>query len=177
MATIIEALDTLASKGWWKEWQNPAWKQFVLTGDDKHLKKLPKFRDHSWLPSELLSVLPDPDEIDDHGKRFLQGCHAAGHPQALGVWIQQCAMKDSPGGDQFPKACALVLELGCPKQWLATQVAEYVRPLRMPDGSPSPAGNFLLSLDDEHARELFCSVGRDSRHAPEITTLFVMNAP
>ena len=118
MATIIEALDTLASKGWWKEWQNPAWKQLVLTGDDKHLKKLPKFRDHSWLPSELLSVLPDPDEIDDHGKRFLQACHAAGHPQALGVWIQQCAMKDTPGRDQFPKACALVLELGCPKQWL-----------------------------------------------------------
>ena len=33
MATIIEALDTLEPKGWWKEWQNPAWKQFIITGD------------------------------------------------------------------------------------------------------------------------------------------------
>ncbi len=46
MASIISALETLAAKGWWREWQNPAWKQFLLTGDEKQLKKLPKFSDH-----------------------------------------------------------------------------------------------------------------------------------
>src|SRR5437016_5973385 len=133
MATIIEALDTLEPKGWWKEWQNPAWKQFIITGDEKHLKKLPKFTDHSWLPAELLSALPAPDQIDDSGKRFLRACHAAGHPQALGVWLQQCGLKDTPGGDQFANGCALVVDFGCPKPLLAKQVAEHVRPLRTPN--------------------------------------------
>jgi hypothetical protein len=177
MASIIEALEMLASKGWWKEWQNPAWKQFILTGNEKLLKNLPKFRDHSWLPAELLSALPAPDQIDNSGRRFLQACHAAGHPQALGGWIQQCSMKDDPEGDRFSKACALVLDFGCPNQFLANQVAELVRPLRMPDGLPTAAGTFLLSLDDKSAMQVFRSVGRDSRHAPEITTLFVMHDP
>lgn len=177
MASIIEALEILAAKGFWKEWQNPAWKQFLLSGYEKHLKKLPKFRDHNRLPVELLSALPVPEQIDDHGKRFLRACHAAGLPQALGMWIQQCTTKDSREGDQFTKACDLALGCGCSRRLLATQVAEHVRPLLKPDGSPSPPGNFLLSLDDKEITELFCNVGQNSKQASEITTLFVKNAP
>jgi hypothetical protein len=177
MATTVEALEMAASSGWWKEWRNPAWKQFVLTGDEKHLKKLPKFEDRGWLPAELLSALPAPDQIDESGIRLLRACHAAGHPQAIGAWIQQCTTKAGPDSDQFDKACALVIGFGCSKLQLETQVAKHVRPLRMPDGSPTPAGHFLLSLQDEHAEELFRSIGRDSMRAPEITALFVAHAP
>ncbi len=175
MASIIEALDLLASKGWWKEWQNPAWKQFVLTGDEKHLKSLPKFRGHSWLPEELLSALPAPDKIDAGGKRFLQACRAAGHPQALGVWIQQCVTKGGRSGEEFTQACALATEIGYPKQFLAAQVAEFVRPLSEPDGSPTASGAFLLSLDDTVVEELLRSFPR-SQYAVEIAALFIANA-
>jgi Domain of unknown function (DUF4132) len=176
MASVIEALEMLASKGWYKEWQSPAWKQFVLSGDEKLLKNLPKFRDHSWLPDELLSALPTPAQIDESGKRFLQACHAAGHPQALGTWIHHHA-KENPVGDAFAKGCAVILEFGCPKQFLANQVAEFVRPLRLPDGSPTAAGTFLLSLDDKSAMEVFRKIGQHAGNAPEFTALFVSNAP
>jgi hypothetical protein len=131
MATIIEALETLAAKGWWKEWQNPAWKQFILTGDEKQLKKLPKFTEHSWLPPELLSALPAPSQIDDSGKRFLQACCVAEHPQAIGNWIQQRTMRDGAANGEFAHACALLIEIGCPTLFLAQQVAENAHPLSM----------------------------------------------
>jgi hypothetical protein len=81
MATIVEALETMAAKGWWKEWQNPAWKQFVLTGDEKQLKKLPKFTEHSWLPPELLSALPAPSQTPPgaHGPSSSGRCGPALH--------------------------------------------------------------------------------------------------
>ena len=50
MATIIEALETLAAKGWWKEWQNPAWKLFILTGDEKQLKRIGKAENRKPTP-------------------------------------------------------------------------------------------------------------------------------
>jgi hypothetical protein len=177
MATIVEALGLVASRGSWREWRNPAWKQFILTGDKKYLKQLPKFTEHARLPVELISALPAPDKIDESAKRFLQACHAAGLPEAFGEWIQQCTLMDNPAGDRFAKACALLSDLGCPKQSLAAQVAERVRPLLLPDGSPAPAGRFLLSLDEEEAETLVRSVGPNSRLAPEITAFFVAQAP
>jgi len=74
MASIVEALESVGSQRWWKEWQDPAWKQFVLTGDEKYLKKLPKFTEHGWLPPELVSALPAPSQLDENGKRFLHAC-------------------------------------------------------------------------------------------------------
>lgn len=162
MASIIEALESLAAKGWYKEWQKRAWKQFMLTGDEGSLKFLPKFPEHTWLPTELLSELPGPDQIDDSGRRFLRACQAAGHPQAVGVWMQQCMKKDAADGEKFSKAAALVLGFGCPQLELAKQLAKHVRPLRQPDGSPTTAGQFLLSLDDKTIGELYCAVGGNS---------------
>lgn len=177
MASIIEALETLASKAWGKEWQKPAWKQFVVNGDPTLLKFLPKFKDYTWLPTELLSALPGPEQIDDHGRRFLQACHAAGHPQAIGAWLQQCMAKDAADREQFAKAAAVVLGFGCTQMELARQVTQHIRPLRQDDGSPTAAGYFLLSLDDETARELFCEIGHNSRHASEVAAIFVKQAP
>src|SRR5579859_131294 len=176
MASIIEALESLAAKGWYKEWQQPAWKQFMLTGDEGLLKFLPKFPEHTWLPAELLSVLPGPDQIDDSGRRFLQACHVAEHPQAIGVWMQQCMRKDVADGEHFSKAAALVFGFGCLRLELAKQLAKHVRPLRQPDGSATAAGQFLLSLDDKTIGELYCAVGGNSGQAPEITALFVTHA-
>lgn len=45
MASIIEALELVVTKGWSQEWQNPEWKQFMLSGDEGLLKFLPKFPD------------------------------------------------------------------------------------------------------------------------------------
>jgi len=177
MVSIIETLESLAAKGWYKEWQKPAWKQFMLTGDEGLLKFLPKFPEHTWLPTELLSALPGPDQIDDGGQRFLRACHAAGHPQAIGVWMQQCVSKDATDGEQFSKAAALVLGFGCPQLELAKQLAKHVRPLRQPDGSPTAAGRFLLSLEDKTVGELYCTVGGNSGQAPEVSVLFVKHAP
>jgi len=176
MATIIEALETLAAKGWWKEWQNPAWKQFVLTGDEKQLKKLPKFSDHSWLPAELLSALPIPSQIDDQGKRFLQACCVAEHPQAVGNWIQQRTMREGADTAEFSKACALLLTVGCPKQCLAEQVAQYVRPLCEASNAPTPAGAFLLALEQNTLKDLLSKISR-SEYAVDMSKLFMSNAP
>ncbi len=177
MASIIEALESLATKGWYKEWQKPAWKQFMLTGEEGLLNFLPRFPEHTWLPTELLSALPGPDQMDDSGRRFLRACHAAGHPEAIGVWMQQCMRKDVANEEQFSKAAALVLGFGCPRLELAKQLAKHVRPLRQPDGSPTAAGQFLLSLDGKTVRDLYCAVGGNSGQAPEITALFVTHAP
>jgi hypothetical protein len=176
MASIITALETMAAKGWWKEWRNPAWKQFVLTGDEKQLKKLPKFSDHSWVPSELLSALPAPSQIEEQGRRFLKACFVAEHPQALGNWIQQCTMQDGADADEFSKACTLLLEIGCSKLFLAEQVALYVRPLCEESNAPTPAGEFLLALDQNTLRDLLSKISR-SEHAVHMSRLFMPNAP
>jgi hypothetical protein len=175
MASIITALETLAARGWWKEWQNPAWKQFVLTGDEKQLKKLPKFSDHSWLPPELLSALPVPSQIDQSGKRFLQACCFAEHPQAVGTWIQARAMQEGAVAGEFAKACDLLLEIGCPKPFLAQQVSGFVRPLCTSAKEPTAAGAFLLGLDDGLLKELLGRMSR-SRHVVDLAALFVANA-
>jgi hypothetical protein len=48
MATIVEALDLVGAKNWWKEWQNPAWKQFVLSGHKVLLKNPSKLAEQSF---------------------------------------------------------------------------------------------------------------------------------
>src|SRR5689334_17850648 len=90
MATIVEALDLVASKKWYKEWRNPVWKQFVQTGDESLLSKISKFRDYSWLLAELMNALPSASQFDESSKRFLRACHSAGHKQAVGGWIEKC---------------------------------------------------------------------------------------
>ncbi len=176
MASIITALETVAAKGWWKEWQNPAWKQFVLTGDEKHLKKLPKFPDHSWLPPELLSALPTPSQIEEEGRRFLQACCAAEHPQAVGTWIQQRTMQEGADAAEFSKASTLLLEIGCPKLFLAEQVVKYVRPLRTASNAPTPAGDFLLALEPNTLKDLLSKIS-PSEYAVDMSRLFMSNAP
>lgn len=176
MASIITALETLAAKGWWREWQNPAWKQFLLTGDEKQLKKLPKFSDHSFLPPELLSAIPGPELMDEEGKRFLSACAFAGHPQAIGNWIQRNAMQEGANADAFSRASEILLQIGCQKPFLAEQVAQYVRPLCDSSNSPSPAGGFLLGLEQSTLTDLLCKLSR-SAYAVDLSRLFMSNAP
>src|SRR5215472_8567554 len=100
MATIVEALDLLASKNWWKEWQNPAWKQFVASGDEALLKKLPKYQ-NSWLPPELLAALPESGEVDEGVRRFLRACLSVDHPSAIGAWLAKCYSNGSASTEPF----------------------------------------------------------------------------
>lgn len=177
MASIIEALDGLAGKLWCKEWQNPAWKQFLLTGDTKLLNFIPKFRQYSWLPNELLLALPVPDQMTETEQRFLQACVTAGLPQALGAWLRQSLPDESAQRAQFAKAHQLAEAVGCSKADFACQVTEYVRPLRGQNETPTPAGEFLLSLDEKMLGELVAKVCLDARHAPELTQLYALKAP
>jgi hypothetical protein len=176
MATIIEALETLAKQGWWKEWQHPAWKQFLLSGDEKLLKKLPKFDQCNWFPPVLLAALPGPSQLDESGQRFLQACCAAKHPQALGDWLQERTLQEGAASDAFAQGCALLLELGCSKQFLAQQVADNVSPFSTPSKAPTPAGEFLLALEDAILEALLRRIA-PSDDAVELATLFVANAP
>jgi hypothetical protein len=61
--------------------------------------------------------------------------------------------------------------------FLVSQVAKSVRPLLKSDGSTTPAGKFLLSLENDQMEELLRSKGNDPRCAPEITAVFVAHAP
>src|SRR5690349_14900161 len=159
MATIIEALDWLAAKSWLKEWRNPAWKEFVLTGDERQLARLPKFTGIAWLPAELLAALPTPDQLGEAGQRFLRACLAAGHPEALGKWMQKCAAQDGPGGELLQGACAQARAAGYSETSIATHVTQQVLPLVQPDGAPTPSGRHLLSCDDPVLHELARSLG------------------
>jgi len=177
MASIIEALDGLAGKLWCKEWQNPAWKQFLLTGDSKLLNFIPKFRQYSWLPNELLLALPMPDQMTETEQRFLQACLTAGLPQALGAWLRQSLPDEAAQRARFAKAALVAQAAACSRTGFAIQVAEQVRPLRFPNNSLTPAGEFLLSLDDKALAELVAKVCLDARHAPELAQLYALHAP
>lgn len=176
MASIIDVLEELATKGWWKEWQNPAWKQYVVSGDEKLLKKLPKFKKHSWFSGEFLPALPGPGRIDEHGRRFLKACRAAEHPQIVGIWLQSCLDADASLPGEFDRACALLVELGCDREFVAQQVTEIVGPLCQQDGAVTPAGRFLLSLNEEELDILLRGIAR-SGHAVELAGLYLANAP
>jgi len=160
MATIIEALDAHASQAWNKDWQTPAWKQFLLTGDTKLLKSLPKLKPNDGLPLALIEALPLPGEMDVAGRRFLQACLAANLDTALASWLQKCAPDETAQTARFADACRIAEEIGWSRHVLAMQVLESVRPLRQMAGEPTPAGNFLLSLNDPMLYKLAAEVCR-----------------
>src|SRR5215470_9392147 len=143
MATIVEALDLVASKRWYKEWQSPVWKQFIETGDKSLLPKIPAFKDYSWLPAELLNALPSASQFDEHSKRFLLACHSAGHKQAVGAWVTKCNDRGAASEAEFSKACEVAIEIGCSKAFVGSQIIQRVRPIVAPDGTLTPAATFL----------------------------------
>lgn len=178
MSTIIEALDELAGCSWQKEWQKPAFKQFVLSGDTGLLKFLPKFKGHSWLPPELLEVMPSPNEMDLTGQRLLQACLAAELPQALGSWLNDNLSDEDAQRVEFSKACEIAKAAGYSEFLLAVQLVLGVRPFRdSKDASPTPLGQFLLSLTDKMLGELVAEVCRHENHARDLSALYVANAP
>src|SRR4051794_36584911 len=177
MTTIVEALDLLASKNWWKEWQNPVWKQFIQTGDESLLKKIPKFKDHNWLPAELMNLLPSASLLDDASKRFLRACHSASHPQAIGGWIEKCNAHGVATEAEFSQACGFAIEIGCSRAFIGSQIIQRVRPLVPPDGTLIPAAMFLLSLDDNEVGDLYREFGITPHHGTAVVELFVKHAP
>ncbi len=155
MTSVLATLDTLAkSSRADRDWKNPVWKEFIVTGRDELLASFRIFASYNPLPPELLSVLPAADQLDEHGKRLLQACIAGGHQRAAGEWLQQSTTHAIDHADEFAKGCALLLSVGCTPDTLAVQVLQRVHPLREPDGSPTTAGAFLLALDDAAAGRL-----------------------
>lgn len=177
MATIIEALDSISANSWYKEWQKPAWKQFLLTGTEGLLNFLPKFPKYSWLPNELLSALPVPDQLTDADRRFLQACLAAHLPQAVGAWLRQCVTRFGIDSRQFQRASEVILGFGCSVLDWATIVVMDVESLRVPGGLPTPAGEFILSLDNATLSELFGKIGEHPGQASAVADLLAAQAP
>ena len=177
MASIIEALDSLASIPWQKDWQRPAWKQFISTGDEKLLGALPKFGRHDLLPEALLAALPSPQQMDESGKRFFQACSAAQHPSVFAQWIQKWASPTGASSGQFAKACAVVMACGCTKQFLASQFVGRMCSLEIPGGSVSPVGHFLLSLENRDAKALYRSFDAYAGISYPVAFLFAKHAP
>jgi len=176
MATIVEALDLVASKNWYKEWQNPVWKEFIQTGDKSLLPKIPKFRDYSWFPAELLNALPSASQLDEGSKRFLRACHSAGHKQAVGTWIAKCNDRGTASEAEFAKACEVAIEIGCSKAFLGSQILQRVRPIVPQGGTLTPAGAFLISLDDKDVEDLYREFGLTHYGSPMVE-IFVKNSP
>lgn len=176
MATVIEVLEKYKTQSWLKEWTNPAWKQFVLSGDEKYLKLLPRVKSR-YLPTDLSeSLSATPEGLDDHGKRFLRACVYVGLDDMMGCWINKCLSQKGAGRDCLAQAVQIAQEAGCTRAELAKQIATSVRPLRAEDGSLTAAAEFLLSLDDRLAEEMFCHVGKIGRDGACVAELFVAQA-
>jgi hypothetical protein len=177
MATIGEALDLVAAKRWYKEWQNPVWKQFIETGDKSLLPKIPAFKDYSWLPAELLNALPSASQLDESSERFLRACYSAGHEQAVGAWITKCNDHGAASEAEFSKACEVAIEIGCSKAFIGSQIIQRVRPIVSEDGRLTPAAKFLLALDDQNVEELYREFGKNDHHGKGVVEVFAKNAP
>src|SRR6185369_5578054 len=87
MTTIIEILDQLAKGQWSGDWQSPAWKQYVLSGDKKLLKQLPKMTGWYGVPPDFLAALQLPKTMDEPTRRILEAFQAAKFENALGQWL------------------------------------------------------------------------------------------
>jgi Domain of unknown function (DUF4132) len=177
MATIVEALDLVAAKRWYKEWQNPVWKQFIATGDKSLLPKIPAFKDYSWLPPELLNALPSAGQLDEGSKRFLRACHSAGHKEAVGTWIAKCNDRGAASEAEFSRACEVAIEIGCSKDFIGSQIIQRVRPIVSDDGRLNPAAKFLLALNDNEVEELYREFGKNDHYGRALVEVFVKNAP
>jgi len=154
MSRLTDALAAMAAEKYTNSWKPAAWKQYVLTGDRKHLKpiELVAFGRHTTLPASLLSALDRPSRLDTEGRRFLEALITAGHWHALGQWLGE-ALDDAPARDEFDLGCQLLRDLGCPPERLAFVTADVVRPLAKADGTPSSAGRLLSSVPESTLRE------------------------
>ncbi len=166
MTTLLDVLDTVAKSAKYpKAWRKPVWAQYVRTGDDALLMQLPTIPNTDRIPRELLAVLLLPSAMNVSAERFLRACIESTHSSALGEWLKQC-------GDEFREGCKLLLRLDCPPTWLATQIIEEVEPLVLPDGAPSAAGKYLLTLTDTQVQHVVSEFASDERRIDAITTLF-----
>ncbi len=170
MPTVLEALDKAAAIRLSRFWQAPALKQFITTGDVKHLRSLAKPSMFDYLPSGLLEALGMPKTVDEHGKRLLQACLAVGFESSLGQWLASAVAHDQPLDEQFDEACQVLRDLGCSVCLLAAQIAKREMPLMREDGVVSKAGRFIIGLSDADLRGLLdsrelgaterCGIGR-----------------
>ncbi len=176
MKQISEILDELAADRFNRFWQAPAWKQFITTGEPKHLAALPKAGRFEHLSRELLEALGLPRTLDEAGQRLLRACGAAQFHRAAGQWLAKVAAEDPEGG-QFAEGCRLLLALGWPGEILAWQIAGWISPLRRPDGTPSAAGNHLLGLADAELGRLFTRLVKENANVSETGVLLAVSAP
>ena len=172
MTAILDALDKVAARPWSRFWQAPAWKRFISTGDPKHLNSLPKPAKYESFPDELLLALGLPATLEEHARRLLQACLAAGLDCAAGEWLEGLSREGVPPGGQFQAGCQILRDLGCSISVLANQIAEHARPFLLPDGAPAPSGLFLTRLSDPDLRRLVVSLDKDGAELLDLGRLF-----
>lgn len=159
MATIIEILERLTS--WSSDWKHPAWKQYVLTGDQKLLKQLPDMSRWYGVDSDFLAALHLPKALDEPSRRALEAFYAARLENALGQWLGKTLAVNDESVDEYEPGCQFLKELGCSPLTIAYLTAVHVRPLLRNDRRVTSAGALLcklkagdlLTLVDRYAKE------------------------
>jgi hypothetical protein len=149
MSKIVAALEAMAADKYRSQWQTPAWKQYVLSGDRKYLKALEmvvfgRFGT-AYLPSELQQALPSPGATDVEGRRLIEGFVAAGFWSGVAAWLVS-SVAEQPPRDEFDAGRECLEQAGCrPARIADTTLVGHV-PLVKGDGTPTSAGRFLAAL-------------------------------
>ncbi|GEM_PF-1949099 len=177
MATIIEAIDQAAKNSWMRIWQAPGWKQFVLTGDRKHLKALPAIDDYAALPVEILTALGDPGGLNEQGRRFLLACVEAKFSTALGQWLRHGLAFGQPARDSFEAARAVLADFGCAPAQLGALTIRHIRELVLANGEPNGAGKFLLTLSTAEMASVLEALSPKDDTDQEFAAFFGAHAP
>ncbi len=185
MSSILEAIIAAPPGSQWAT--DPSWREFVATGDESWLARLAAVTEFSWAVGSIVEAIPDPQEMDVHGERFLRAAIAAAHPSVLGPWVNASVMRTSGDyDDRFTQCFELLERLGCSMPWLAAQMAEGVTGFTAVDGGATPLSRLLLRMDDAPLRNLVIKVTTPAEYwvvnAGEVRTtalarLFAINAP
>ncbi|MBI3928500.1 MAG: DUF4132 domain-containing protein [Armatimonadetes bacterium] len=139
MPGIVETLQQLASMSPYAEILG-----YVRSGKPEHLELVPSGKEPSWW--QLGPALDDEPELSQEVERILKVLVARGWYAPVGSWLLHFTER---GADRFPAAVEHLEQLGMPRLEIVSAVAKSCRLCR--EGSPTPAGDFLLQTDGGEA--------------------------
>jgi hypothetical protein len=176
MATIIEILERLTT--WSSDWKHPAWKQYVLTGDQKLLKQLPDMSRWYGVDSDFLAALNPPQTLDPLSRRTLEAFFAARLENGLGQWLGKSLAADVESLDEYEAGRKVLKELGCWEPTIAYLTAVHVRPLLRGNGQITSAGAALCKLKPTDLKTLVDRFSKQHEYKlPEIAPVLAAHAP
>lgn len=168
MSQLLEALDKLAQQSWNKNWQNPAIRQFVESGDERLLGSIPKL-DHAW---GLDSALPVPSSWTVEAGRLLQLAVRDDIQGVYSNWLGRYCRYSNAVWSEFQPAIDLLRTAGATEK----QIFETVGSGNLWNDAANeltPAGRSLLAVGDDLLRHVIEQTWHESaivfvlaRHQP-----------